>query len=65
MRLSPRAEAKTSLRLSQFASHLKPVGPLPCGSVWHRSGEAAVSTSVAKDRAQRGSLHVMHCGGNP
>ena len=41
MRLSPRAEAKASLHLSQLASHLKPVGPLSCGSVWHRSGEAA------------------------
>lgn len=41
MRLSPGAEAKASLRLSQLASHLKPVGPLPCGSVWHRSGETA------------------------
>lgn len=41
MRLGQGCEAKGGLRLSQLASDGLPVGPLPRGSVWHRSGEAA------------------------
>jgi hypothetical protein len=41
MRLGPRAEAKSRLRLSQIAPDRLPVGSFSCGSVWHRSGETA------------------------
>lgn len=41
MRLSPCAEAEMRLYLSQIAPDRLPVGAFSCGSVWHRSGEAA------------------------
>lgn len=41
MRLGQGCESKGGLHLSQLATNGLPVGPLPRGSVWHRSGEAA------------------------
>lgn len=41
VRLNECAEPECGLSLSQFASHGQPKPALVCGSVWHRSGEAA------------------------
>lgn len=41
MRLGQGCKSKGGLHLSQLAADGLPVGPLPRGSVWHRSGEAA------------------------
>lgn len=41
VRLSPCAEPECGLSLSQLASHGQPKPAPVCGSVWHRSGEAA------------------------